>query len=81
MDTTGNIAGKNSVREHAMDWVAAFWEGKVFSPLPALFKAHTTPEPDDLPPSKNDPVPPELPQPDPVPVQDPIPHQEPQRLD
>lgn len=38
-------------------------------------QAHTTPEPGDLPPEQNDPVPQEVPQPDPSPVQDPIPHQ------
>jgi hypothetical protein len=65
---------KHSVRERTMDWVAAFWEGKVY-PMPV--QAHTTPEPDDMPPPKNDPVPLEVPQPDPPPIQDPIPHQEP----
>jgi hypothetical protein len=71
-----NTIGKFSVREKAMDWVAVFWEGKVFA---ADARAHTTPEPDDMPPPKNDPIPQEVPQPDPVPVQDPMPHQEPVR--
>jgi hypothetical protein len=64
----------HSVREQAMGWITAFWEGNVFTPVA---RAHTTPEPDDLPPPKNDPIPQEVPQPDPVPVQDPMPHQEP----
>jgi hypothetical protein len=76
-----NAIGKYSVRERAMDWAAAFWEGKVLDPVPGPMPAyaHTTPEPDDLPPERNDPTPEEVPQPDPVPIQDPIPHQEPIR--
>jgi hypothetical protein len=99
-DSTTSAAGKcpmhksnGSVKDRAMDWVTAFWEGNVFAPVrvPAVARtegheaheaheAHTTPEPDDIPPPKNDPIPQEVPQPDPPPVQDPMPHQEPQRL-
>jgi hypothetical protein len=68
MNTSGNFP----VRKQAMDWVASFWEGKVY---PA--RAHTTPEPDDIPVPANDPIPSEVPQPDPPPIQEPIPHQEP----
>ena len=39
--------------------------------------AHSTPNPDDVPPGKNDPIPPEMPPLDPPPIRDPIPHQEP----
>jgi hypothetical protein len=83
----GKYPMRESVKDRAMDWVAAFWEGNVFAPVrpvrgpaAAPIQAHTTPEPDDIPPPKNDPIPQEVPQPDPAPVQDPMPHQEPQRL-
>ena len=79
-----NPIGKYSVCERAMDWAAAFWEGKVLVPgtvheSPMQVHAPTPPEPDDFPPERSDPMPPEVPQPDQVPVQDPIPHQEPIR--
>jgi hypothetical protein len=67
-----NTTEPNTVSAIAMGWMAEFWEGKVAF---ASLRAHTTPEPDDMPPTKNDPAPLEVPQP--PPVQDPTPQREP----
>lgn len=63
-----------STKAEAIARIARFWVDEFDR---RAMRAHTTPEPDNIPPDENDPLPQEVPQRDPTPVQDPIPHQEP----
>jgi hypothetical protein len=65
---------KTPVSAEAMDRIIASQDGNTVFPA---IRVHTTPDPDQAPPDRNDPIPQEVPQPDPPPIQDPIPHQEP----
>jgi hypothetical protein len=65
---------KMPVSAEAVGRIIAFQYGEPAFPATCM---HTTQDPDQVPPARNDPIPQEVPQPDPPPIQDPIPHQEP----